>query len=683
MADHLSSDQSLPATSALDNDADPICNRSDNAHFADVLATRLARRAVLQGGAAIGLSAAAGLFTANRAEAQDFDANVAAARRQQLSYDFQPVPVSRLDQVVVPPGYTATAFLPAGTPITGTYPPYLPDGSNSGADAEQQVGHHHDGMHYFPLAPGVLGNRAGILCVNHEYIQQDVILPNGPTLSGGKRTVEDEVRKEIAGHGVSVIEIFRDQRTREWQVAKSRYNRRITGATPIEITGPVRGSRWVQTKYSPTGTRVRGTLNNCAHGHTPWETYLTCEENWSGYFVNKASPQPREHARYGVATSAGRYRWEDIPGDAYERFNATPIAGATASQDYRNEPNGFGWVVEIDPFSPRSVPKKRTALGRFAHEGAWFAPAMPGRPIVVYMGDDSQNEYIYKFVTRERYRPGATNGDCLDEGTLYVARFNEDGSGDWLALDYSNADFRAAAAAKKVSFESQADVLVNTRLAADVVGATKMDRPEWAAVHPVTGEVYFTLTNNASRTAANTNNANPRGPNPYGHIIRWRELARRPEALRFSWELFALAGPESDSAILGGDSGAVPALNAANIFASPDGLWIDQFGTLWIQTDMSGSQLTSGPFGNNQMLVADPDTGLIKRFLTSVVGCEVTGVVSTPNGRTLFTNIQHPGEQGPLLPGSKWSSSWPDGGIARPRSAVVVVTKDDGGIVGT
>ena len=668
----------------IDNDADVACNTSANPEFASVLARRLGRREMLQGTAGIGLAAAAGLFATSPADAQDGDASGAAAgRRQALTYDFTPVPAGRLDRVVVPAGYTAQAFLPAGTPITGSYPPYLPDGGNTGAEVEQQVGQHHDGMHYFPLAPGVIGNRAGLLCVNHEYVQQDTLLPTGPTLSAGKRSVEDEVRKEIAAHGVSVVEIYREQRSREWQVAKSRYNRRITGATPMEITGPVRGSKWVQTKYSPAGTRVRGTLNNCAHGHTPWDTYLTCEENWSGYFVDKSAPLPREHARYGVATSAGRYRWEDIPGDAYERFNATPVAGATAAQDYRNEPNGFGWVVEIDPFAQRSTPKKRTALGRFAHEGAWFAPATPGRPLVVYMGDDSQNEYIYKFVTQERYRPGRTDGSCLDDGTLYVARFNDDGSGSWLALDYGNADFRAAAAAKNVVFESQADVLVNARLAADVVGATKMDRPEWAAVHPVTSEVYFTLTNNAARAAGATDNANPRGPNPYGHIIRWRELAQRPEALRFNWDIFALAGPETDSAILGATGASVPSLDASNLFASPDGLWIDQFGTLWIQTDMSGSQLTGGPFGNNAMLVADPDTGLIKRFLTGVPGCEVAGVVSTPNGRTLFVNLQHPGEQGTPLAGSKWSSSWPDGGTARPRSGIVIVTKDDGGIVGT
>jgi secreted PhoX family phosphatase len=671
----------------LDNDADTPSNTSDNPHLSEVVERRKAsRRDFLAGTTAAGLAGAVGLFTVTEdAAAQALgQGNGRAARRpQDLEYAFSPVPVNRLDQVSVPPGYTAKAFLPWGTPITGSYPPFVADGSNSGADQEQQVGQHHDGMHYFPIAPGMTGNRAGLLCVNHEYIQQDTLLPNGPTLAGGRRSVEDEVRKEIAAHGVSVVEIFRDERSREWKVARSRYNRRITGATPMEITGPVRGSRWVQTKYSPGGTRVRGTLNNCAHGYTPWGTYLTCEENWAGYFVSKATPLPREQARYGVPNTNGRYRWEEIPGDAYERFNATPVAGATAAQDYRNEPNGFGWVVEIDPFAPRSAPKKRTALGRFAHEGAWFAPAVPGQPMVVYMGDDSQNEYIYKFVTRERYNPAQTNGDCLDDGVLYVAKFNDDGSGAWLPLDYADAGFRAAAAARGVAFENQADVLVNTRLAADVVGATKMDRPEWIAVHPVTREVYITLTNNAARAAGATDAANPRGPNPFGHIVRWRELAQRSDARRFNWDIFVLAGPETDSAVLGASGGNVPALDATNRFASPDGLWIDQFGTLWIQTDMSGTQLNAGPFGNNAMLVADPDTGLIKRFFTGVPGCEVTGVISTPNGRTLFANLQHPGEQGALLPGSKWSSSWPDGGLARPRSAVVVVTKDDGGIVGT
>ena len=666
----------------MHHDDETQSNTSDNRHFSAILAQRLDRRGVLLGGGTLAITT---MFGNEQATAQAYDANGFATRARRprpLEYNFTPVAVNRNDRVTVPEGYTARAFLPWGTPITGTYPPYVDGGSNTGAEQEQQVGQHHDGMHYFPIAPGALGNRAGLICINHEYIQQDTLHINGATLSGGKRTVEDEVRKEIAAHGVSVTEVFRDFVSGEWRVARGRYNRRITGATPMELTGPVRGSRWMRTRYSPDGTRVRGTLNNCANGHTPWGTYLTCEENWAGYFVNRSAPLPREQARYGVPTARSRYQWDDIAGDAYERFDASS-KGQSATQDYRNEPNGFGWVVEIDPFQPRSVPRKRSALGRFAHEGAWFAPAQPGQPLVIYMGDDSQNEYIYKFVTRERYQPANTDGSCLDDGTLYVARFKDDGSGEWLALDYDNAAFRAAATARGVSFESQADVLINTRLAADVVGATKMDRPEWGTVHPVTQDVYFTLTNNASRTAANTDSANPRGPNPYGHIIRWRELAQRPSALRFNWDLFALAGTPEDSAVPGAPGAIVPALDASNIFASPDGLWIDQFGTLWIQTDMSGTQLNSGPFGNNAMLVANPDSGQIKRFMTGVPGCEVTGIVSTPNGRTLFANLQHPGEQGTIPAGAKFASAWPDGGMTRPRSAAVIITKDDGGIVGT
>lgn len=300
----------------IDNDADLPCNDSDNPRFEDILERRIGRRALLGGSTAAGLAGAVGLFAVPEADAQSYGqgGGLGLRRTPRLEYAFTPVPTNRLDQVSVPPGYTANAFLPWGTPITGDYPPFNPDGSNSGAQQEQQVGQHHDGMHYFPLAPGAIGNRAGLLCVNHEYVQQDTLLLNGATLSGGKRTVEDEVRKEIAAHGVSVVEIYREQRGREWQVARSRYNRRITGATPMEITGPVRGSKWVQTKYSPSGTRVRGTLNNCAHGHTPWGTYLTCEENWAGYFVSKATPLPREQARFGVPASNGRYRWEDIPG---------------------------------------------------------------------------------------------------------------------------------------------------------------------------------------------------------------------------------------------------------------------------------------------------------------------------------------------------------------------------------
>jgi secreted PhoX family phosphatase len=634
----------------IDNSGDePLSNHSDNPTFASILEADIGRRSLLKGGvgaAMIGMLAAP----------------LAGCKIDLGELTFEPIPVGRDDTVAVPPGYSAKPFLPWGTPITGSYPPYKDGGLNTGAEQEQQMGMNHDGIHFFPIdcRKGGSASHHGLLVMNHEYIEPHQLHPNGPTVVAGVRTIADEVRKEVAAHGVSIVEI-RNKRG-QWEVVKSPLNRRITGATPMEIGGPARGHAKMRTKYSPDGTRTRGTLNNCAHGYTPWNTYLTCEENWAGYFVNKDASRPREHSRFGVPSSASRYRWETVTDqDVYARFNASSL-GASATEDYRNEPNTFGWVVEIDPFDPNSVPVKRTALGRFAHEGVIFQEAKEGKPLVCYSGDDAQNEYIYKFISKAKYNKKKAGGWMLDEGTLYAARFDADGSGKWLALDINDPDFQAACLQKGVVFTDQADVLINTRLAADTVGATKMDRPEWGAVHPFTGEVYFALTNNSGRTPAQVDAANPRGPNPYGHIIRFRESDKWGAGTTFSWDIFLLSGPQGDSSNLDENS----------IHASPDGLWFDQRGVLWIQTDMSGSQETSGPFGNNQMLAVNPnDPSDIRRFLVGPPLCEVTGIITTPNGRTAFVNIQHP----------DGTSHWPDGGNARPRSATVIITRDDGGII--
>ena len=642
-------------------------NHSTNPHIQDVIS--LGRRKVLAGGAAMGALAFLGASLPGLAQAAEPMArgikDVPFRRRTRLP--FAPVAVTRADTITVPAGYTATTFIPWGTPITGRYPAWLEDASNNAEDQAQQVGMHHDGMHFFPMNARLGGRQSdhGLLVLNHEYIDAPLLHPNGPTVVDGKRANVDEVRKEINAHGVSVVEIRRGPRG-EWSVLPSSRNRRITGATPMRIEGPARGHALMRTRYSPSGTSTRGTLNNCSNGHTPWGTYLTCEENWAGYFASADSELPRELSRYGVRGS-GRYGWETVAGDEFERFNATRTA-ADASGDYRNEPNTFGWIVEIDPFDPTSTPVKHTALGRFAHEGLVFAPVKPGRPVVCYSGDDSQNEYIYKYVSRDRYRPQRSDGRLLDDGTLYVARFNPDGSGDWLALDYDNPDFQRACEAAGIRFADQGEVLVNTRLAADIVSATKMDRPEWGAVHPDTGDVYFTLTNNSSREQAIP--SNPRTPNAYGHIIRWREASRDFAGTRFNWDLYLLAGPESDSR-----SPAGRALDGSNIMASPDGLWFDDEGRLWIQTDMSGSQLRTGPFGNNQMLVSDPRNGETRRFLVGPLGAEVTGITATPDFRTLFVNIQHPGEGSTS---TNFTSSWPDGTGRRPRSATVIISREDG-----
>jgi uncharacterized protein len=651
--------------------------------FSEILERRFSRRGMLVGGvraAFAGFVAASGVGALTRPGG--FGAALLAAQGLEPSrgrFGFEPVPVYTGDDLLVARGYTARPFLPAGTPICAPYPAYLDGGRNSGADQECQVGHHHDGMHFFPLGEGEERNRHGILCLNHEYVDIAKLHPAGPTVVDGRRTVPDEVRKEVAAHGVSVVEIRRGGGG-EWEVVRGRYNRRVTAGTPMEIAGPVRGSALVRTRHSPDGTRARGTLNNCAHGVTPWNTYLTCEENWAFYFANRGD-NPREHARYAVPPTAGRYGWATVQEiDEFARFDASR-RGASAADDYRNEPNTMGWIVEIDPFDPTSTPKKRTAMGRFGHEGCVASPAVEGRPLTFYMGDDARNEYIYKFVTARPYHAATAGGHLLDEGTLYAARFREDGTGEWLALDHADPAFQSACRERGVRFADQADVLVNTRLAADTVGATPMDRAEWGAIHPLTGEVFFTCTNNTERgDAVPVDAANPRADNRFGHIVRWREADGRHEAARFQWELWVLAGPPNDSEVRAAPGS--PPLDETNMFASPDGLWIDPRGTMWIEMDMGTSQQVAEfeRFGNNALLAADPATGEIRRFLVGCRGQEVTGCIATPDNRTLFITLQHPGEgseANPIL-----TSDWPDGGGARPRSAVVVVTRDDGGVVG-
>lgn len=646
---------------------EPQANFSANAEFQQVVASRLSRRRFLQGAVAL----AVGGFIGTSLTGCDTKVGTLSAAVKKGLLGFEAVSTNRFDTVTVPAGYSAKPFLPWGTPLLPGAAPYKADGSNTAAEQAMQVGSHHDGMHFFPidLKQGGKNSDEGLLVMNHEYCDPKIL--HGAVEEVVPRKAA-QVNKELAAHGVSVVHIKKGA-DGQWQLVNdSHYNRRITGFTPMELTGPVRGHAKVQTRYSPQGTGTRGTLNNCSHGVTPWGTYLTCEENWALLFANQDSRMPREHRRYSVAEFHSTMYWETAAAEDAElqRFNASSVADSAAG-DFRNEPNTFGWIVEIDPFNPQSTPVKHTAMGRFAHEGVIFAKAEAGKPLVAYSGDDSRFEYIYKFVSKELYDPATAGPHLLDRGTLYAARFNDDGSGDWLPLDLEDAGFMAKAQAAQVEFSDQADVLLNTRLAADIAGATKMDRPEWGAVHPETGEVYFTLTNNDRRHNSQLNAANPRSTNTQGHIIRWREAS----VTRFDWDIFLLSGeaytytPQHQVM-----------LTEENHHASPDGLWFDPNGLLWIQTDMSGSQLRDGAFGNNQMLVADVASHQIKRFLVGPVGCEVTGVVMTPDCRTMFVNIQHPGEgSGPY----SFSSTWPDRGTRRPRSATVIITKDDGGIIGS
>ncbi|GAA3574981.1 PhoX family protein [Marinobacter xestospongiae] len=659
-----------------DPDYEPVVNESGNTPFANVLAARMERRTLMKGSVGAALVGLMGGSLVGCSDDDDDD-NRPGNPGSQVELGFEPVAVSTLNKVVVPAGYTATAFVPWGTPLTGGLPEFRTDGTNSGADQESQVGMHHDGMHFFPidLKSGGSSSEEGLLVMNHEYINQDALHPAGATYVNDKRP-DDEVRKEIAAHGVSVIHVKRDGNGAWSVVHGSNYNRRVTGGTEMDIRGPVRGFDKLVTKFSPDGTRTRGTLNNCSMGPTPWGTYMAAEENWHGYFANSDAEQPREQVRHGVG-DASRYDWElaESGADEFVRFNISTLA-ASAAEDYRNEANTYGFMVEIDPFNPQSKPQKRTALGRFGHEGVIFAPAKQGKPVVCYSGDDSRFEYIYKFVSANNYDAATADGSLLDNGTLYVARFNDDGSGDWLPLSLDDAGFvakmNAAVNAGSVGsipftapFSSQADLLLNTRLAADIAGATPMDRPEWGAVDPNNGEVYFTLTNNSRREPDDTNAANPLGPNPTGHIIRWMEKGNNHAATEFEWDIFVFAGEAGTETVV--DGNAVVTLDDTNLFNSPDGLWFDYKGKLWIQTDGSDAP----PYQNNMMLAANPETRDIRRFFVGPVGCEVTGVVTTPDCKTMFVNIQHP------------EANWPDASSERPRDATVIVTKDDGGVIGS
>ena len=630
-----------------------VANPSVTGSLARLLEARLSRRQVLQGATLLPLL---GLPLGCATPGMHADTG---------EIGFSAISGSREDRVRVPVGYSANVVYRWGDPVGSAagMPAFKTDGSNTAAEQALQAGMHHDGIEYFAMPYGSQSSARGLLVMNHEYTDDGLLHGDG-----FNNWSAEKVRKSQNAHGVSVIEV--ENRAGQWSVVRpSRYARRITAQTPMRIAGPAAGHASLKTVADPAGTEVLGTINNCASGYTPWGTYLTCEENWNGYFVN-AGTIPPEQRRYGVTEKGAGYRWHEFD----QRFDAAANP---------NEPNRFGWVVEIDPFEPGSKPVKRTALGRVKHEGAALALTADNR-VVFYMGDDQQFEYIYKFVSRDPYNKTdrAANRDLLDHGTLYVAKFNADGSGEWLALVHGSNGLTT-----ENGFVSQADILIKTRQAGDRAGATKMDRPEWTAVNPRDKSVYCTLTNNSARGAKDqpgVDAANPRANNTFGHIIRWHERDSDAAALAFKWDIFVLAGDPllADANKQGNIKG--------DVFGSPDGLWFDPAGRLWIQTDVSTSVLNRGDYagvGNNQMLCADPATGRIRRFLTGPKGCEITGITMTPDGASMFINIQHPGETAsersdPAQPLAV--SSWPDGEAAgRPRSSTIVIRRDDGGIVGT
>lgn len=573
---------------------------------------------------------------------------------------FPTIPAATTDSISLPPGYNASVLISWGQPLHTDSPAFDASGNGSAKAQELQFGDNNDGMSLFPF-PGD-ENRA-LMAINNEYTNYRYLFPHG-----GQPTSAEDVHKAQAAEGVSVIEVQRSNG--QWQfVQGSPYNRRIHGNTPIRMSGPASGDAWLKTAADNSGSKVLGTFQNCANGKTPWGTYLTCEENFTDCFGSSNPQQAFDpgQKRYGASVAS-----KDIGWHLHDpRFDLAKNP---------NELNRHGWVVEIDPFDPHSTPVKRTALGRFKHENAALGETRDGRA-VVYMGDDERGEFIYKFISRDPidHKNPTANRNLLDHGTLYVARFdNGDGNpdqpkgkGQWLELTHGKNGLNAAN-----GFANQAQVLIHARLAASLLGATRMDRPEWIVVSPKDGQVYCTLTNNVKRGEEGqpVNGPNPREKNIYGQILRWRESADDQGAMTFDWDLFLIAG---NPGVHPGDAKAGSAnITPQNMFNSPDGLGFDADGRLWILTD--GDYSNSGDFtgmGNNQMLCANPTTGEIRRFMVGPVGCEVTGIAFAPDQRTLFVGIQHPGESG----GSTFPEHLPNG---KPRSSVMAIRRDDGGIIG-
>ena len=751
-------------------------NNSNNPHFQDVLKEALknpSRRNILRGGLGLASMMALPMLPGCGGSTSSIPELPASN-----ILGFNAVTKSILDQVTVPAGYSVKVLHATGDRLTTSVSAYSNQGSETD-DWSMRVGDHHDGMDIFYIDSNgrysaTATNRA-VLAVNHESSADSHLLhPKGQTSGGtnGKKFTQFgdwdvkarpglEVLKEINLHGISVAEISLDSSGKPTgYILDSALNRRFTPQTVVDVQGPAAHLSAIRsmfvTRFDTTGATSRGTLNNCGHGITPWGTYLGCEENWAVYFNMPAgSKLPDDkiiasRKRYGVSNAVlsstataglgqGWYTPTDMD-DTDSRFSRWNVSasGASAAADFRNEPHTFGYNVEIDPLNPTARPAKRTAMGRFAHEAAVCGIPVVGKPLAFYMGCDSRNEYIYKFVTAQNWDAADIGGGMaagnkyLNEGKLYVAKFNSTGAGEWIELSISNPLITSYAGAAGFTFTNQAEIYVHTRLAADAVGATKMDRPEWGAVNPANGEIYFALTNNNStnRTPNTADGANPRSyndtdgkngsGNPNGHIIRFKEHDNLATAMGFTWDIFVFGAEEDMPSNVN-----LSKLTANNSFSSPDGLWFSKStGICWIQTDdgaftdetncmllasVPGKVGDGGEFFVNNTLTSGTTTtsnvtktfiggvlgeSRLRRFLVAPKGAEVTGLTETADGKTIFVNIQHPGENTPAV-GTAASytleSQWPGngGGLAaaygptgRPRSATLIITKNDGGKIG-
>lgn len=626
MKDHVTEEISF-------DDFDEMVNpRPETCEFDEVVERAIDRRGFLGGVLAFGGVAMIGGALAPKAQA--------AAHSSRFA--FEQIAANTLDDITVPPGYSFEIVAKWGDPLTSDGPEFNHETRGTAASQAITFGDNIDGMEIFE------DDQHTIIVVNNEYTNRRVLWPSG------KPESDDDVDKGKMAHGLTIVEVADGDGG--WSIVKdSRFNRRVTPDTPMEITGPARGHDLMKTAADPTGTTSLGTWNNCGSGRTPWGTYLACEENFNGYYsaADEAHEVSPALARYGVSSKDWGYGWAKTD----ERFDVSK---------HPNEPNRNGWVVELDPNDPTSTPKKRTALGRFKHENAEVVINNDGR-VVIYMGDDERGEFLYRYVSNGVYAPGKDTDDLMENGALSVAKFSDDGTGQWMALT-----------PETTGLANQAEVMIHARQGGSAVGATTMDRPEWVAANPNKAEVYCCLTNNKNR-GIKTNRGgdetpvggpNPREANKYGQIVRWWPDNADHTEDGFTWDLFVMAG---NPTVHTDDRAGSSNVNDGNMFNSPDGLAFDHSGLLWIQTDgnYSNEEDFAGQ-GNNQMLAADPATGEIRRFLVGPKECEVTGLTWTIDRKTMFVGIQHPGERG--------DSQWPDG--STPRSAVIAVRRDDGGLVG-
>lgn len=617
--------------------------------FQDVLNSRISRRSVLLGASSTGLGA---VLAACQKDAVKTGHTANAVESAPGSLGFKELEHGLDEYFTVAEGYQHQVLIAWGDPITAQAPGFDPQ-TQTVKKQEQQFGYNNDFIGFVSLPFNSGNSDRGLLVVNHEATEPALMFPDSPRSNALDL---EQTKIDIAAHGLSVIEI--EKKGEQWQcVLNSVYNRRITPLTEMQMSGPAAGSARLFTRDSSDGVHTLGTYGNCAGGVTPWGTILTGEENVDLFFSGDYSTSDEVESFKSFNVNAGAKNW----GEHFERWNL---------QLNPRELLHMGWIVEIDPLDPQSKPRKLTALGRFKHEGANVYINKDGR-VVAYMGDDEKFQYIYKFVSKNTFQQNnrEANMKLLDEGELSVARFEDDGSLIWMPLVFGEGPLN-----ENAGFKSQADVVIDARIAARLLNATPMDRPEDVDINPVNGHVYAMLTNNDRRDEGTTNAANPRVLNEDGQIVEfWPEDGDHSSA-KFSWDMFLLAGKPGQVA-----TSYHPQTSPNGWLSCPDNCAFDNLGNIWIATDgATGRGIADGLWASE---VSGPNRALTKRFVRTPVGAEMCGPFFTPDSETLFCSVQHPAS------GSTFAAPytrWPDfKNDMPPRPAVVAIRKQGGGRVGS